>query len=69
MFRLRKPYYFYNPLLKRNTDPNGVTYYEVTVWKTVGKKTRPVATFVDELYEVALYEAQTRVWYLSNCQK
>jgi hypothetical protein len=65
----RKPYYFYNPLLKKNTDPDGVTYYEVTVWKTVGKKTRLVATFVDELYEVAIYEAQTRVWYLSNCHK
>ena len=69
MFRFRKPYYFYNPLLKRNTDPNDVTYYEVTVWESVGKKTRPVATFVDEHYEVALYKAQTRVWYLSSCHK
>ena len=65
----RKPYYFYNPLLKKNTDPNGVTYYEVTVWKTVGKKTRPVNTFVSESYKEVLHQATNRVKELSNCQK
>lgn len=69
MYMFRKPYYFYNPLLKRNTDPNDVTYYEVTVWKTVGKKTRPVNTFVSESYKEVLHLATNRVKELSYCQK
>lgn len=69
MCMFRKPYYFYNPLLNVETDPNGVTFYTVTVWKTVGKKTRPVYTFVSESYKEVLSLATDKVNELSNCHK
>ena len=69
MCMFRKPYYFYNPLLNVENDSNGVTFYTVTVWKTVGKKTRPVYTFVSESYKEVLYLAMNRVKELSYRQK
>lgn len=69
MCKFRKVHYYYDPLVRVKTDPNDVTYYEVTVWKTVGKKTRPVNTFVSESYKEVLYQAQAQVFILSNCQK
>ena len=69
MCKFRKVHYYYNPLVRVKTDSNDVTYYEVTVWKTVGKKTRPVNTFVSESYKEVLHQATNRVKELSNCQK
>lgn len=64
MFKFRKPYYFYNPQLRK--DDLG---YSVDIYKYVRKKSTVIYTYTDSNYRKVLYFAKCYVFNLSKCQK